>query len=230
MVLLLVFTLPAFATSEQQFKAESNITATDTTEASQSSSVKSPKGVKAKAISSSEIKIGWKKVSGADGYHIYYSLNKKGPFLPFDGTQDWIGEYSSILYDIPANTTVYFKVTTVKNGKESKYSNVVKATTMTAGPELIVSEPDSDNIVGLQWSSIAGADYYYIYYSNNGVNFTPIIKNNGKKARYDWTTKFSGYSALYHIPDDATTYFKVTYVKKGKESDFGNIVKATALY
>lgn len=98
-----------------------------------------PTNLVATAISSSQITIQWDQMSDADYYHIYYILEEPNSFLysfiNSDGSKlqcKWYPESSAQLNDIEANTTVYFKITSVKDGIESDYSNVASAITLPA--------------------------------------------------------------------------------------------------
>jgi len=96
---------------------------------------KAPKTVKAKAVSSSQIKIGWSKVVGADYYLVYHCYEEDGASILLvntDGTNKfaWNGDYSANVYGIQPSTTVYFMVCAVKNGYMSPFTKVVKATTL----------------------------------------------------------------------------------------------------
>jgi len=96
---------------------------------------KAPKTVKAKAVSSSQIKIGWSKVVGADYYLVYHCYDKDGAFTLLtnsDGTNDfaWNGDYSANAYGIQPSTTMYFMVCSVKDGYMSSFTKKVKATTL----------------------------------------------------------------------------------------------------
>ncbi|MBC2725364.1 cell wall-binding repeat-containing protein [Desulfosporosinus sp.] len=95
-----------------------------------------PTNLVATPISSSQITIQWDQISDADYYHIYYTLDDPNSFLysfiNSDGSKlqcKWFPQSSAQLNDIEANTTVYFKVTSVKDGVESNYSNVASALT-----------------------------------------------------------------------------------------------------
>ena len=111
-MLLMIFSLTAFA----------------------SETISPPSLVGAKAISSSVIVIGWVQVPDADYYHLYYSGNIDGPYQTFNNKLgsdhiEWIGAYSARLTGIPVNTTVYFKVTAIKNDTESEDSVISSAKT-----------------------------------------------------------------------------------------------------
>lgn len=94
-----------------------------------------PKGVRAQAVSNSQIQVGWDAAVNADYYYVYYSYNYNGPFYALtnsDGTKGaygWSASYSALIPNISPNTTVYIAVTSVKNGVESAYSNIVSAAT-----------------------------------------------------------------------------------------------------
>lgn len=104
-------------------------------EASKSTKPSAPTNLVATAISNSEIILQWDQVSDADYYYIYLSQDGKTfvPAINSDGSKiqyKRVPEYSLKLYDISANTTESFKVTAVKNGIESDYSDIVSAVTL----------------------------------------------------------------------------------------------------
>ncbi len=102
----------------------------------QHNNIAQPTGVTANAISSSEIQIQWNPVDGADYYYVYWSNSINGRYHAFsnnDGSKShipWKNGYSATLTSIDPNITVYFRVSAVKNGVESKASDVVSATTL----------------------------------------------------------------------------------------------------
>jgi len=103
-----------------------------------------PTNLVATAISSSEITIQWDPVSDADYYYVYLrddrefisACNDEGSKIQYK----WVPRYSFNLYQIDANTTWHFKVTAVKNGVESDYSNVSSATTFSSDPVAPITE------------------------------------------------------------------------------------------
>ena len=94
-----------------------------------------PTNLTAFPISRSEIAVQWDQVAGADYYYLYYSTRPNGTYYPFennDGTimeLQWYPDFSALLQSLFPGTTRYFKVTAVKNGVESDFSNVDYATT-----------------------------------------------------------------------------------------------------
>lgn len=93
-----------------------------------SAPVAPPARVRARAISSDEIEIGWDPVEGADYYKVYYSEDAVS-WRSFKNPQYYEGEYSAALYGITSGTTLFFRVTAVSDGMESEPSLTVRATT-----------------------------------------------------------------------------------------------------
>jgi len=88
-----------------------------------------PTGLTATAVSSTVINLTWNAVSGAAGYYVYQSQSYSSGFQLL-GTSS---TNSASNYDLPPNTTVYYRVTAYSvNGTESEMSNVASATTLPA--------------------------------------------------------------------------------------------------
>lgn len=97
--------------------------------------VSKPRNLKAAAISENKIQLYWDEVEEADYYYVYKSSFEDGPFEPYyddNGEKDkylWYPDFCLEVYDIEADTTLFFKVTAVKDGIESEFSNIASATT-----------------------------------------------------------------------------------------------------
>ena len=95
-----------------------------------------PTDVTANAISSGEIQIQWNPVDGADYYYLYWSYSSDGtysPYLNYQGSKAQLkyipSDYSLGIDNLSSNRTVYFKITSVKNGVESDYSDIFSNST-----------------------------------------------------------------------------------------------------
>lgn len=94
-----------------------------------------PKNLKTVSVSQNEVDINWDEVEKADHYYVYESSSIDGEYIAYtDENSDkkpyyWYSDYSLRIYDIDPNTTLYFKVTSVKDGIESEFSEVLSATT-----------------------------------------------------------------------------------------------------
>lgn len=95
-----------------------------------------PGGLRTQVIMGNQIQIGWDQAANADCYYVYYSYSYNGPYYcltDYDGKKTaygWTSNYSAVISNVPYNTTVYVKVTAVKNGIESEYSNIASVTTV----------------------------------------------------------------------------------------------------
>lgn len=146
---------------------------------------KTPTGVVATAISSSEMKLQWDKNSDADYYYVYRSKSLNGVYYvptESDGTKrqySWFSDYSLKLNSLASNTTLYFKVTAVKDGVESDYSSTISATTLN-GTGFFYQLSDvpipSVNFDDYSTSSDDKTVYYYYLLSNLPANFTENYK------------------------------------------------------
>jgi len=85
-----------------------------------------PMGLSATATSSTQIVLTWNAVSGAAGYNVYQSQSSSSGFNKLGTTTT----NSATNYNLPPNTTFYYKVAAYSsNGTEGDISNVVSATT-----------------------------------------------------------------------------------------------------
>ena len=89
------------------------------------------KNVKVVSITSSSVKLKWKKVKGATGYQIYYSLNKKKGYKKIVTVNNG-KTVTAAVNKLKSNKRYYFKVRAVKKKKKGKYSKVVTAKTLKA--------------------------------------------------------------------------------------------------
>ena len=179
MMMVVVLALPVMAGELSENTKQSNSSKIE------SASVKAPKTAKAKAVSSSQIKIGWSKVAGADYYLVYSCDEKDGVFtllVNSDGANDfaWAGNYSASVYDVPPSTTMYFMVATVKDGYMSPYSKVVKATTLKPSKSEQITAMRAQEVIAPPGSTLA---------INARIN-NLIIELQIHKLRYESNTTF----------------------------------------
>jgi hypothetical protein len=174
-----------------------------------------PTGVTAKAISNSEIKIQWNQVEGADYYYVYFSSDINGQYFCFknsDGSkkpQKWFEGYSTGLYGIKSNTTRYFKITTVKDGIESDFSDVVSATTLKQAdffPKMKYAPIPSGVDYDKEYVKSDGTVAFYYYDIKNIsstfiTDYRNLLINNGWKY-YNSSKTSDGKTILYYKKDD----------------------------
>ena len=86
----------------------------------------------AKAVSNSNLEIGWEDNQLGWYYHIYYAYAEDGPWYTFEDEYGypsdlvWLDTYSANLYDITPGTTVYITMTSYIFDIESDYSETIK--------------------------------------------------------------------------------------------------------
>lgn len=168
-----------------------------------------PSGVTAEAVSSSTINLQWNKVTDADYYYVYYSLNQNSGFnAVMDGTAkekfQWASAHSAVISNIAPDTKVYFKITAVKDNYESKYSTLVSAATESGSvtaPSGVASVALSSSRIQVTWDPVIGADSYKIYYrESTSTDYTAVQKTSNSMV-------------LTGLEPGTKVYFKITAVK-----------------
>ena len=176
-----------------------------------------PEGVIATALSSSQIKLVWRKVAGAANYYIYRSTS-------FGGTYTKLADEptESVYTDngLSANTTYYYMVKAVNSGGKSAYSSVVSAKTKVAIPAVptgLSATGQSSSQINLAWTSVDGATKYYVYRAtSSGGTYTKLTTEPTDSGYTD-----TGLSA------NTTYYYKVKAVNSAGESAFSAVASAT---
>ena len=175
-----------------------------------------PEGVIATTLSSSQIKLVWRKVAGAANYYIYRSTS-------FGGTYTKLADEptESVYTDngLSANTSYYYMVKAVNSGGKSAYSVVVSAKTKVAIPAVptgLSATGQSSSQINLAWTSVDGATKYYVYRAtSSGGTYTKLTTEPTDSGYTD-----TGLSA------NTTYYYKVKAVNSAGESGFSAVASA----
>jgi len=173
-----------------------------------------PAGVTTSTNSTTSVTIGWGKVSDANGYYIYRSIDKTGPY-------EQIGYSTSTSYtdnNISAGTTYYYRVAAYNNGGTSSESSFVSVTTMPDAPTSVVAMVNSANSITVSWKEVLGATGYRIYRSTTSSGTYELA---GTTATLSYAN--SGLTA------GTTYYYKVTAYNDGGEGSQSYNVSATTL-
>ncbi len=120
--------------------------------------------VSVKALSESQTKITWEKVSGVHGYEIQYAVTEHGPFqtaivLTGDSVTSWQHN------NLEIGTTYYYKVYAVGAVTKSYDATVVKCLVTFAKPQSVKSKMMGPKKMQLTWKKVNGAQGYIIYRS-----------------------------------------------------------------
>lgn len=120
-------------------------------------------GLTATPDSPTTINVGWNVAEGADSYTVLRSTDSAG-------TYDSVGTSESVSYTdsgLTAETTYYYKVTSVNEAGTSDASVVVSATTPAPPPDAPtgLSADTTAKGVSVQWESVDKADKYAVFRS-----------------------------------------------------------------
>lgn len=154
-------------------------------------------------VSSTSLKITWKKVSGASGYKIYRSTKKKGTYkLVKTVTSGNTVSYKNT--KLKAGRTYYYKVQATSN--EGGYEGVGKLSAVASGKPVqktsitYIQSVSSDRLK-LAWESVAGATGYRIARSTSKNGKYEVIKEvtSRKNTTYTDTDVRSGKTYYYKV-------------------------------
>lgn len=167
----------------------------DTADLSKPAAIDKPSSVTAKSVGASTVKISWKKVAGASGYEIRYSIDNK------KYTTAGIAQGTSFTKKgLKIGTKYYFKVRAYKIAGKSKiygdFSAVSSAGSALAKVGSLKAVP-AKNKVKLTWAKTPGASGYEVYYSADGKSFKKCGSvTNGSRTVYE-QSKLKGNTKYY---------------------------------
>lgn len=162
----------------------------------ENATIAAPTGVTANAISTNQIQVQWNALSGVDYYYVYYCDSLNGNYRYFtnaDSSKQCIYGCSAKMGSIPEDTKLYFKVTAVSNGVESKYSNIVYAATISNVKHfpLLSTVPMPANASYYDYSVSDGTVAYFYSYSTLPSDFIneyyTLLENNGWVLSKTWS-------------------------------------------
>lgn len=114
-----------------------------------------------------EIRLTWKKVTGAAGY-VIRQVNKNGAVKE---EIDTTNKTKYTVEDLVPNQTYYFTVTAIdENGKEGLVSEILKTSTyakVPAKPKKLRVDSYGEKSVTLKWNKVSGADGYIVKVYNS---------------------------------------------------------------
>ena len=130
------------------------------------------------AAGNGQVTISWNNVTGATSYNIYHSTTS--PVSKATGTKVSVVTSPGVVTPLDNGTTYYFVVTAANADGESADSSEVFATPTAnppPAPPTGVSAAPGPAQATINWSAVAGATSYHIYYSTT----SPVTKATGIK-------------------------------------------------
>lgn len=169
--------------------------------------------LKAESMNAKEINITWRAVRNSELYNIYRMDESNGEYKKV-GT---VKESKFTDSKLKPESTYWYKVAVIRNGKEGKLSSPVKETTksLPAAPsELSVETVAFDSAV-LKWNAVKEAEKYYIY------------RADGDKNEYKKVGESTGNTFNDSKLKATTNYkYKITAINKNGESEYSNLAEA----
>jgi len=182
-----------------------------------------PTGLKATAISPSQINLTWNVVQGATEYSLFSSTSASG-------TYTYVKDVTSAGAEITGlqpNTTYYYKVSASNSYGESPQSNYVSATTLgdsstnlPAAPTGVIATAVSSSRIELSWNVVSDATGYYLYQSTTGAS--------GTYNKYSSPVTALGFGNT-GLPPNTTYWYKISAYNSNGEGPQSNYVFATTL-
>ena len=118
-------------------------------------------GLKVKAVTTSEVRLSWKKVSGAEQYKVYYSTDgKKWKSLKAE-------KNSITVKKLKSGKNYRFKVKAVTGKYTGKYSSILKTATKVGKATLKSLKSLKSKQATLVWTPVSGANGYQVKYSTS---------------------------------------------------------------
>ncbi|MCR5207156.1 MAG: hypothetical protein K6C14_01605 [Eubacterium sp.] len=171
--------------------------------------VKAPAAPKVTASSTvNTVKLKWKKVSGASGYEVYSYKNKKYKKLKT------LTAAKLTVKKLTAGTSYVYAVRAYKKSgsrkRFSKYSRLVKVSTLPKAPTGLYMESSSYASVTLSWKKVSGATGYTVYYSPDS-NLSKDVRTFDTKTNTACIKLLKDNSYYYYNVQAYRVYNKKTY-------------------
>ena len=132
-----------------------------------------PSALTAMAQSDSAISITWSAVVDATHYKLYRATTSEGSFAQIGGSITATDHVDT--KDLAANTSYDYQLESCNDNGCSGRSSVVSATTAPAMPLAPMVATQSEGVISITWSEVAGATHYKLYRATvSGGSFTQI--------------------------------------------------------
>jgi fibronectin type 3 domain-containing protein len=125
---------------------------------SAATTLSTPTGVTATAVSASAINLSWNSVTGATGYTVQRAATSGGPYATIGSPS--VASFADT--GLSAGTTYFYVVRSVGSPGTSAASSPVSAITVPAAPTGVTATAGSASEIDLSWSAVTGASSYTV--------------------------------------------------------------------
>ncbi len=151
------------------------------------------------------VRLTWIDNGKGDRYNIYRSTERMKGFQVVDSTQNL--HYFD--RGLQPDTIYYYKITSVRKNKESKFSEDVQvATRSVTSPQNVRLVEASNNYIKIEWSGSQTAERFTIYRTED-INLPRVFVGNSNNQSF--TDK--------NLTPNKTYYYYVTQTIKGEETE-----------
>lgn len=195
----------------------------------QAAKVNQVKKVKTTAVTTSSIKVSWKKSTGVTGYKIYRATSKNGKYKEIKKIKNKNTTSYTDKKGVKAGKTYYYKVRSYKTSKGKTiygaYSKAVKAkavpakVVLTTVDEVVNPAINNKNFISVNWKKVKGVDGYVIYRAREDGWKNPEelkyekVKTIKKASTTSWLDKGTDGKGLEF---NTCYYYKVRAYKQSK--------------
>ena len=131
-----------------------------------------------RSASTGKVTVSWSKVTGADKYSVYYSVDGGSTYSLLKTVTGTSLTHSSA----PVGKAVYYKVKAVYSANtaaNSAYSSYTKGTATLAAPSISVSNVASTGKIKVSWNAVSGAAKYTVYIYDASGNLLKSTSTSG---------------------------------------------------
>ncbi|MFA9464237.1 MAG: GH25 family lysozyme [Velocimicrobium sp.] len=171
--------------------------------------------------SSSNITLQWKKTNGAQGYQLYRSSSKSGPYTRIDSVS---GAAITTYIDtsIKSSTPYYYKVRAYLkfggNNYFGSFSSRITTYTLPNTVEQVTAKPSSTSSITVKWDKVDDCDGYRVYYYDDNLQKFVKLKTltNADKTTYTHTNLDSATNYQYRISAFSRIHTKARFGSPSK--------------
>lgn len=165
--------------------------------------------------SSGQVKLTWKKISGASKYYVYRATSKSGSYTRVKSTT------ATSYTDTTGTTgkTYYYKVKAISSNSDanSAYSSVKSGKAANTAALTLSAKLNSSDVPYLTWNKVSGATKYRVYRSRTRTGGYSLV-----------TTRTTLSYANSKVPEGTTLYYKVKALNSsGKVLATSNVASVT---